>query len=613
MYKRKITAFMLSLALTSSVFSPVSGNAAVNRMKTDTFTANLYSSYGYTSSSAEMTNSIYSINMNPGSDKLVIPSEYEGVKTGSVSSSYLDAKYIVLPKDINSIGRDMLSSCSGLECVVMPDNITETELHGCGSDVTVIGSKKSFAEYYARSNGNKFRCTGDMNGDGEIKVSDLVGAVSYVVGKDDADEISRLAADFDHDGKLGVTDIINLKKALLEDDEDAIIAGKITGPDLYSLKRTYMDSSASSLSRFAADISSAVLLETSDEKGEVNTVYSPLSLYMAMSVLTECTDTETLDELLTALHADSRDELRKINQDIFSSMYFDKYSVYNRMNNSVWLDQRYNFNKDVLDIISDYYFTESYHRDLQLQETADDISAWIYENTSGKLKPELSPIPDEILKIVNTVTFKEKWAEKFGYTEKADFTAADGSVTECDMMKDSDEDGLITETDKYIRYSRMFEDGYRMNFVLPAEGMNIEELVSDSDALEELFSSEKRGSKYNVNARIPKFDIKSKFNLIDAVNSLGISRIFKDADFTPLLGGDIDAEVGEITQEAVITMDEEGCEAAAYTIISVKECSALVQPLEIYNFNADRPFFYYISDKNNTPLFAGIINNPNEE
>ena len=72
------------------------------------------------------------------------------------------------------------------------------------------------------------------------------------------------------------------------------------------------------------------------------------------------------------------------------------------------------------------------------------------------------------------------------------------------------------------------------------------------------------------------------------------------------------AAITAIDQETKLKVDEKGCEGAAYTLITI-ETTAPAPPDRHVNFKLDRPFFYYIADKNEIPVFAGIIDNPNEE
>ena len=53
-----------------------------------------------------------------------------------------------------------------------------------------------------------------------------------------------------------------------------------------------------------------------------------------------------------------------------------------------------------------------------------------------------------------------------------------------------------------------------------------------------------------------------------------------------------------------------GCEGAAYTQLVFASTAPAPRPLSSLEVTIDRPFFYYIADKNNVPVFAGIIGDP---
>ena len=55
-------------------------------------------------------------------------------------------------------------------------------------------------------------------------------------------------------------------------------------------------------------------------------------------------------------------------------------------------------------------------------------------------------------------------------------------------------------------------------------------------------------------------------------------------------------------------IDEEGVEAAAYTIMAI--CGAGMPPEEEIDFVLDPPFLFVITSRDGLPLFAGIVNQP---
>ena len=55
-------------------------------------------------------------------------------------------------------------------------------------------------------------------------------------------------------------------------------------------------------------------------------------------------------------------------------------------------------------------------------------------------------------------------------------------------------------------------------------------------------------------------------------------------------------------------VDEEGCEAAAYTMMATSGSAA--PPDEEVDFTLDRPFLFSITGLENLPLFVGTVQNP---
>ena len=57
-------------------------------------------------------------------------------------------------------------------------------------------------------------------------------------------------------------------------------------------------------------------------------------------------------------------------------------------------------------------------------------------------------------------------------------------------------------------------------------------------------------------------------------------------------------------------IDEDGCEAAAYTVLT-KETTAMIEEPETVDFTLDRPFLFVLTGIDGAPLFAGVVNQPN--
>lgn len=103
--------------------------------------------------------------------------------------------------------------------------------------------------------------------------------------------------------------------------------------------------------------------------------------------------------------------------------------------------------------------------------------------------------------------------------------------------------------------------------------------------------------------RIPRFKLEyGTKSLKDSLISLGMEEAFSDdADFSGIREY---VAISEVMHKAVIEVNEEGSEAAAATVVELKETGA-AEPI---TFIADRPFMFIINnDVTDTILFMGKV------
>ena len=80
------------------------------------------------------------------------------------------------------------------------------------------------------------------------------------------------------------------------------------------------------------------------------------------------------------------------------------------------------------------------------------------------------------------------------------------------------------------------------------------------------------------------------------------------SDFSPLTKDTASVFVSQVKHAARVKIDEEGCEAAAYTVIAM--CGSAMPPKDEVEFVLDRPFLFAITGRDGLPLFIGIVNQP---
>ena len=349
-----------------------------------------------------------------------------------------------------------------------------------------------------------------------------------------------------------------------------------------------------------------------------NRVYSPLNVYMALSMLAQLTDGESRGQILDLLGSDSMDALRRQASDVWNANYRDDGALTSVLASSLWLDQDVTFHQDTMDILARDFYASSYQGEMGSKEFDKLLQSWLNQQTGGLLKEQAGNIEldrDTVLALATTVYFKAKWYTEFSKrnTFPETFHAPDGDV-ETNFMHQQDDDTYYWGS-KFAAVGQYFEEGRgsTMWFLLPDEGIAPEELLSDGEAMDFLFTDQRNGwenHKYLiVNKSIPKFDVSSQFDLTEGLQSLGVTDVFDPAlsDFTPMTTDvDVPITVSQADHAARVVIDEEGCTAAAFTVMLY--AGAAPPPDEEVDFVLDRPFIFCITGESGLPLFVGIVN-----
>ena len=102
----------------------------------------------------------------------------------------------------------------------------------------------------------------------------------------------------------------------------------------------------------------------------------------------------------------------------------------------------------------------------------------------------------------------------------------------------------------------------------------------------------------------------SQFDLEEGLKVLGIVDVYDPevSDFTPMTR-DVDAPIvlSQADHAARVTIDEEGCTAAAFTVMGPEADSAPDGEVDLV---LDRPFLFCVTGESGLPLFVGIVNDP---
>ena len=349
--------------------------------------------------------------------------------------------------------------------------------------------------------------------------------------------------------------------------------------------------------------------------GGQNLVYSPLNVYMALSMLCECTDGNSRAQILTLLGQSDLASVRAQARALWNANYCADGAVTSILASSLWLNDGTAYVKKTLDMLAQNYYASAFSGKMGSDAYNKALQDWLNEQTGGLLKEQASGLrfdPETVLALATTIYYRAKWSNEFSKSRTSEgmFHAPSGDLT-CDFMHSSGT-GTYYWGERFGAVNLSLRESGCMKLLLPDEGVSPEELLKDAEAMNFLLGSEAwENSKFLiVNLSVPKFDVSSDLDLNSSLQALGVRDVFEadTADFSPVIEYADGVFLSKAKHAARVAIDEEGVTAAAYTVMM--EAGAAEPPDEEIDFTLDRPFVFAITARSGLPLFVGIVNTP---
>jgi serpin B len=348
-------------------------------------------------------------------------------------------------------------------------------------------------------------------------------------------------------------------------------------------------------------------------KPEENYAASPVNIYMALAMLSELTDGETRAQILTLLGTESIEQTRKLAQAIWKANYTDDGVTKSLLAASVWINEDIAVRNETIAQLAEYYYATAWQGSPDDAAFSRAFKDWLNEQTGGLLKDAVESLDDFdkdlILALASTIYFKAPWADKFNEAATSkDVFHRIGSDVETAFMHSKDK-GTVWYGDGFKAVKLGFANGTgSMWILLPDENAD----MPVSKAAEFIMSGGEKasGNEFGIiDLSLPKFDADATTDLKGTLEKLGVTDAFDPdkADFSPLT--DTPAVVSSASHSARVKIDEEGVEAAAFTVITVGATAAYEQP-KVIEFKADRPFLFAVTGIDGLPLFIGTVYDP---
>ena len=282
--------------------------------------------------------------------------------------------------------------------------------------------------------------------------------------------------------------------------------------------------------------------------------------------------------------------------------------------NAVWAEQTFTFLPEFLDTIA-----VNYGAGINLADFANKpdqervtINNWVSEQTEEKINdllPDGSVTTDTRMVLVNAIYFKADWLDQFDANHTSDypFNWLDGTQVNIPLMG---QEMFIpyTQGNGYAAVELPYAgETAAMDIIVPDAG-RFEEIESalTSTLFNEIIGNMKETT---LMLNLPKFKFERPFNLLSALNQLGMVDTFDSelADFSGMTGNK-DLFIGDVIHKAFVAVNEEGTEAAAATAVIMEGATARRVDVSLL---IDRPFIFIIRDTvTGQILFIGRVLNP---
>lgn len=360
------------------------------------------------------------------------------------------------------------------------------------------------------------------------------------------------------------------------------------------------------LNDFAYKTSATVLADAAENRN-----FSPLSLYYALALTATGTAGNTQAEFGKLLGMENPETLSAMSGNLFRLLYTDNEITKLKLANSLWLREGFKVNDAYVSNAVSQFYAWVYNADFANPDSATAVAKWIAANTQGTIEPQITLDRDTMMLIINTVYFYDEWQEAFNKEETAPdtFYKADGSEVTADFMQKTFGSKAYYTGVGFSRIDLELKGRGLMTFILLDKGVDVNNFLDDADKLKAAFESGDRDDA-KVIVKLPKFKFGSEFELVDALKKLGLNDAFGDqADFLVLSPED-GLYISDVIQQSHIGLDENGVEAAAYTMVAIAKMSMPIELEKTVELKFDRPFIFGIKAENNVMLFIGVCDVP---
>lgn len=240
-------------------------------------------------------------------------------------------------------------------------------------------------------------------------------------------------------------------------------------------------------------------------------------------------------------------------------------------------------------------------------EGLKEVNEWVKKATKGHMSDFLTSLPPNlVLMLINAVHFKGEWKNRFDprFTSRGVFYIDENHIVDVDMMEGAKHPlSLLIDNDLEAQVARFpFKKTVSLLVVMPTFGQVNLSTIAAKLNISDLY--DRLPKERAMQVKMPKFKLEYAQELQDTLTSMGLGELFAGPNLAGIAEGPL--LVSSVQHRSSMEINEEGAEAAAATSVGISRSNP--------SFTLNQPFFFALmDDTTQTPIFMGIITNPNPE
>jgi serpin B len=366
-----------------------------------------------------------------------------------------------------------------------------------------------------------------------------------------------------------------------------------------------------------------------------NICISPVSVYMALALATECANGETREEILNAVGV-TYDEVKNFTKVLYalsnSEYYYmdrtnnKKILAFEELVNSIWVSKDIALKEDGINNLASNFNCDMFSVNFANGEGEKLISDYIKEKTHGIIDSEIKLSTATLITLINTFYLKEVWNDnghELKLTDKEyNFINADASVINTKLLQGYYFDGKAYEGEGYTSFYTRTENEFDIKFIVPTDGHTLAEVFTKDNIynINNLgdygYVDEENKLLHHTRVLFPKYKASFDGDIAEILkNGFGIDKLFerRECDFSNVT--DVQLACDKVIHKCSIDVNDKGIEGAAVTIMNMYGNGG---PMDIedyknvyHDYIVDRAFGFVITDRYGAVIFSGVVNSVN--